>query len=92
IDGSVLANAPFRPAIDALNERPARRQVDRRFVYIDPAPGNKFRLSADSDGVPGFFQTILGAISELPRKQPIRDNLDAIAERSARIARMRAIL
>ncbi|MBV8237938.1 MAG: patatin-like protein [Sphingomonas sp.] len=92
IDGSVLANAPFRPAIDALNERPARRQVDRRFVYIDPAPGNKFRLSADSDGVPGFLQTILGAISELPRKQPIRDNLDAIAERSARIARMRAIL
>ncbi|HEU0067579.1 MAG TPA: DUF3376 domain-containing protein, partial [Sphingomonas sp.] len=29
---------------------------------------------------------------ELPRKQPIRDNLDAIAERSARIDRMRAIL
>ncbi|MBN8839184.1 MAG: patatin-like protein, partial [Sphingomonadales bacterium] len=92
IDGSVLANAPFRPAIDALNERPARRQVDRRFVYIDPSPGTKFRLSGDSDGVPGFFQTILGAISELPRKQPIRDNLDAIAERSARIERMRAIL
>lgn len=92
IDGSVLANAPFRPAIDALSERPARRQVDRRFVYIDPSPGTKFRLSGDSDGVPGFFQTILGAISELPRKQPIRDNLDAIAERSGRIERMRAIL
>ncbi|MFT3976969.1 MAG: patatin-like protein [Sphingomonas bacterium] len=93
IDGSVLANAPFRPALDALKQRPARRQVDRRFVYIDPSPGTKFRLSGgESDGVPGFFQTILGAISELPRQQPIRDNLEAIADRSRRIERMRAIL
>ncbi|WP_298814355.1 patatin-like protein [uncultured Sphingomonas sp.] len=93
IDGSVLANAPFRPAIDALHNRPARREIDRRFVYIDPSPGNKFRLSgSNSDGVPGFFQTILGAISELPRQQPIRDNLEALAERSRRIERMRAIL
>jgi patatin-related protein len=91
IDGSVLANAPFRPAIDALKDRPARREIDRRFVYIDPYPGLKFRI-AHTDGEPGFFQTILGAISELPRKQPIRDNLEAIAERSARIDRMRGIL
>jgi patatin-related protein len=91
IDGSVLANAPFRPAIDALDERPARRQVDRRFVYVDPSPGMKFRLAGEGSGPPGFFQTILGAISELPRKQPIRDNLEALAERSRRIERMRAI-
>jgi patatin-related protein len=91
IDGSVLANAPFRPAIDALKDRPARRQIDRRFVYIDPSPGMKFRLPPQ-DGTPGFFQTIIGAISELPRQQPIRDNLDAIAARSAQIDRMRAIV
>ncbi|WP_085809825.1 patatin-like protein [Sphingomonas sp. TZW2008] len=91
IDGSVLANAPFRPAIDALEQRPARRQVDRRFVYVDPSPGMKFRLTSGGDAPPGFFQTILGAISELPRKQPIRDNLEAIAARSRRIERMRAI-
>jgi patatin-related protein len=91
IDGSVLANAPFRPAIDALDERPARRQVDRRFVYVDPSPGMKFRVTGDGNGPPGFFQTILGAISDLPRKQPIRDNLEALAARSRRIERMRAI-
>ena len=93
IDGSVLANAPFKPAIDALRERPARRQIDRRFVYIDPSPGMKFRLGGHADhGPPGFFQTILGAISELPRQQPIRDNLDALAGRSARIERMNQLL
>lgn len=91
IDGSVLANAPFGPAIEALDARPARRQVDRRFVYIDPAPGTKIRLTRGSDGQPGFFQTILGAISELPRKQPIRDNLEALASRSRRIVQLRAI-
>ncbi|OYY90252.1 MAG: patatin [Sphingomonas sp. 28-66-16] len=92
IDGSVLVNAPFRPAIDALRERPAKRQVDRRFVYIDPYPGKRYSANAKSDAVPGFFQTIIGAISELPRQQPIRDNLEAIAERSARIERMREII
>ncbi|HVF93015.1 MAG TPA: patatin-like protein [Sphingomonas sp.] len=91
IDGSVLANAPFRPAIDALKERPARREVDRRFVYIDPAPGNRIHVGA-RDASPGFFQTILGALSDLPRQQPIRDNLEAIAARSARIDRMRTIV
>ncbi len=91
IDGSVLANAPFRPAIDALKERPARREVDRRFVYIDPSPGTKIRLGSSGE-TPGFFQTILGALSDLPRQQPIRDNLDAIAERSGRIDRMRGIV
>jgi predicted acylesterase/phospholipase RssA len=94
IDGSVLANAPFRPAIDALRMRPARREVDRRFVYIDPKPGLrsvKLNLRGEAQ-TPGFFTTIFGAMSDLPREQPIRDNLDAIAGRSARIARMRAIV
>ncbi len=91
IDGSVLANAPFRPALDALKDRPARRQIDRRFIYIDPSPGVKLRLNRGA-GTPGFFQTILGAISDIPRQQPIRDNLDAIADRSGRIDRMRGIV
>ena len=92
IDGSVLANAPFRPAIDALRERPARHEIDRRFVYLDPSPGVKIRLGGSGDGVPGFFQTILGALSELPRKQPIRDNLETLAKRSAQIERTRGII
>jgi patatin-related protein len=92
IDGSVLANAPFKPAMDALRERPARREIDRRFVYIDPQPGVKIHFGDTDTATPGFFQTIIGAISELPRQQPIRDNLDAIAEKSRRIESMRSII
>jgi patatin-related protein len=93
IDGSVLANAPFRPAIDALRDRPARREVDRRFVYIDPKPGlRSIRLTQGDTDLPGFFTTIFGAMSDIPREQPIRDNLDAIEGRSARIQRTRRII
>ena len=92
IDGSVLANAPFRPAIDALRDRPARRQIDRRFVYVDPVPGYHLNLGLTNVGAPGFFQTIISAVSELPRQQPIRDNLEAIEARTHRVARIQSIL
>ncbi|WP_150294646.1 patatin-like protein [Sphingobium estronivorans] len=102
IDGSVLANAPFAQAIGALKNRPSRREVDRRFVYIDPKPGHRsIQLNRQGEAVPttgeqaplpGFFRTIFGALSDIPREQPIRDNLDAIDRHSGRIRRMARIL
>lgn len=98
IDGSVLANAPFAQAIAALRDRPARRPVDRRFVYVEPSPSVAgFRLTSLQQRatgetlLPGFFRTIFGAVSDIPREQPIRDNLEVIAERSMRIRRMQHI-
>ena len=94
IDGSVLANAPFGPCIEALEKRPARREVDRRFVYIDPKPGMKsVRLGGGPESEPpGFFATLFGALSDIPREQPIRDNLEAIDRVSGRIRRLRRIV
>jgi len=96
IDGSVLANAPFRPAIAALKQRPARREVDRRFVYIDPKPDYRAislgRPATGDTDLPGFFSVILGALSEIPRQQPIRDSVEAIASMSARIRRMQHVI
>ncbi len=101
IDGSVLANAPFNQAIEALRNRPARREVDRRFVYIDPKPGRpSFRFKRRGgtnaqDGArkkpPGFFSTIFGATSNIPREQPIRDSLEKLEGRTERVERMRQI-
>jgi patatin-related protein len=93
IDGSVLHNAPFRPAVAALEKRPARREVDRRFVYVDPKPGMKsVRLTGGGEAEPpGFFGTLFGALSDIPREQPIRDNLEGIDRMSARIRRLRRI-
>jgi patatin-related protein len=94
IDGSVLANAPFRPAFEALRERPARREIDRRFVYIDPKPGMRaVKLTGKGKGsVPSFLTTIIGAMSDIPREQPIRENLEMIEGRSTRIRRMQRVI
>ncbi|TVV72810.1 patatin-like protein [Sphingomonas solaris] len=93
IDGSVLVNAPFRPAIEALRNRPAKREIDRRFVYIDPRPGTAEKPPAgEGAALPGFLATVFGALSDIPREQPIRDNLEAIEARSGRIRRMRKII
>ncbi|MBU6206279.1 MAG: patatin-like protein [Alphaproteobacteria bacterium] len=94
IDGAVLTNAPFRPAIDALKDRPARREVDRRFVYIDPTPGGSIIPASLGERTrnPGFFPTLFGALSGIPREQPIRDSIEALNARSHEIARTNQIV
>ncbi|MGH6787783.1 MAG: patatin-like protein [Novosphingobium sp.] len=92
IDGSVLVNAPFAQAMKVLRDRPAQREVDRRFVYIDPTP-NLFAGEARSvPHPPGFFTTIFGALSSIPREQPVRDNLEAIARDSRELQKLRTIV
>src|SRR3546814_1334612 len=72
-------------------------------VYIDPKPGHRsIQLNRHGEAedapsgadapLPSFFRTIFGALSDIPREQPIRDNLDAIDRHSARIRRMARIL
>ncbi|RVQ69116.1 patatin-like protein [Croceicoccus ponticola] len=92
IDGAVLVGAPFAEAIQALQNRPSTREVDRRFVYIDPNP--EFRIgNARADSRPiGFFTAIFGAMSAIPREQPIRDDLERIAHHSADAMRIRGIV
>jgi patatin-related protein len=89
IDGSVLNNAPFAPAIAALRQRPAHREIDRRFVYLDPKPGiRSFGGKFDPAKPPGFFSTILRSLSDIPREQPIRDDLERLQGLSARVRRL----
>ncbi len=82
IDGSVLVNAPFADAMGVLRDRPAQREVDRRFVYIDPRPDRIGGLQREDPRPPGWFSVIFGSLSSIPREQPVRDNLDEIARQS----------
>ena len=92
IDGSVLVNKPFEGAIDALAGRPAQREVDRRFVYIDPHPHRMDKVDADDRKPVGFFATIFGSLSTIPREQPIRDNLEALEIQSRDAVRLQRLL
>lgn len=100
VDGSVLDNKPIMACVEAIRTHGAFREVDRRLVYIDPhTPGRK---PVPGTGIPGFFATLRGALSDLPRHDPVynelatlsRDNTqarrlkDAILNARAQIARM----
>jgi patatin-related protein len=92
IDGSVLVNAPFAGAMAALPSRPAQREVDRRFVYIDPRPDRFGSLEERMDQPVGFFGAIFGSLSTIPREQPIRDNLELLDRQSREAERLAQIL
>ena len=92
LDGSVLNNKPFEGAIEALQGRPAQREVDRRFVYIDPHP-RRVQAVGDHDRAPvGFFASIFGSLSTIPREQPIRDNLEVLENQSHDALRLQRLL
>jgi patatin-related protein len=92
IDGSVLVNAPFAEAMAVLRDRPANREIDRRFVYIDPTP-NQFSDAHRLDPKPpGFLPVILGSLSGIPREQPVQDNLAEIERHSRELTRLRGIV
>ncbi|MEJ2409146.1 MAG: patatin-like protein [Novosphingobium sp.] len=92
IDGSVLVNAPFGDAMSALRDRPAAREVDRRFLYIDPTPDQAAPGAREDKRVPGFFPVIFGSLSSIPREQPIRDNLEALERDSREKNALRAVV
>ena len=92
IDGSVLVNKPFGGAMAALTGRPAQREVDRRFVYVDPRPDRYAHRRDMEAGEVGFFSAIFGSLSTIPREQPIRDNLEQLDEQSREAERLQRIV
>ena len=90
LDGSVLNNRPFREAISAIRGRPAYRQVDRRLVYIDPDPAPPG--APTHRGIPGFFSTLKGALSDLPSAEPVTDEINWVNDFNDRINRIREII
>ncbi len=90
IDGSVLNNKPFREAILAIRGRPAYRQVDRRLVYIEPDPVQP--AAPMSRSRPGFFAMLKGALSDIPRNEPIADELAWVADLNSRVRRLKSIV
>ncbi|WP_182915935.1 patatin-like protein [Massilia cavernae] len=90
VDGSVLNNKPVFEAIEAASTHPAFGEVDRRLVYIDPHPGEEKRPIPEL--MPGFVQTIIGALSDLPRYEPIFNELSRIEIFNEKIRHLKAAI
>jgi len=90
VDGGVLDNKPFGPAVDAIRERPADVQVDRRLLYLEPDPG--VGLSPTHRKPPSTLAAALGGLTGLPRAEPILDDLVQIGALNERVRRIRDII
>ncbi|MDA1099846.1 MAG: patatin-like protein [Proteobacteria bacterium] len=92
IDGSVLNNKPFAQAIESIKQRPANRQIDRRLVYIDPDPEKASANGGSPNRAPSMLRTLKGALSDIPRNEPIRDELEWIHGFNVRVGRLKTVL
>ena len=86
VDGGVLDNKPFGPAIDAIRERPAEVEVDRRLLYLEPDPGENRRASKHA--APSTVAAAIGGLAGLPRSEPILDDLVEVGALNERVRRI----
>ena len=91
IDGGVLDNFPFGPAIAAIGGKPAATDVDRRLLFIEPDPGEGGATPGDLKA-PGLVKTVFGGYAAIPRKEPILDDLLGLAERNETVLRIRDVI
>jgi patatin-related protein len=90
VDGGVLDNKPFGPAIESIRERPADVQVDRRLLYLEPDPSSALRPSTRPK--PSTLAAALGGLTGLPRVEPILDDLVEVGALNERVRRIRDIV
>lgn len=87
VDGSILDNKPIMATLEAIRAHSAFREVDRRLVYIDP-----HSLTDQPDAgssVPGFFATLRGALSDLPRTAPTYNELASVSRYNKQVRRLK---
>lgn len=87
IDGGVLMNQPIAPAIEAIMQRPADRQVRRVLAYINPDPRPETRpgSAAKRTEMPGLAEVILASLITLPGSQSVREELQQIEDHNRRV-------
>ncbi|ABM36061.1 patatin-like protein [Polaromonas naphthalenivorans] len=87
VDGSILDNKPIMATLEAIRAHSAFREVDRRLVYIDPH--SQMDKAVASSTVPGFFATLRGALSDLPRTDPTYNELADVSRYNKQVRRLK---
>jgi predicted acylesterase/phospholipase RssA len=90
MDGGVLVNTPFRPALGAIALLPAERQVRRVLAYVVPNAGTVARPTPAQRGdPPRLLAVVRDALTTLPRVQSIGEDLAGISENNRQVQRRR---
>jgi patatin-related protein len=90
VDGGVLDNRPFGYVIDAIRQKRAEVEVDRRMLYLEPDPGGAAAAAPAKE--PETIAAVLGAVSGIPRREPILDDLLEVARLNERVRRIQDVV
>jgi patatin-related protein len=89
-DGGYLDNKPFSHATETLLRREATIPVDRKLIYVEPAPEHP-ELDAPR-ARPDAIENVLAATVGLPRYETIREDLERLIDRNQLTERVRTLL
>ncbi|MDP9120101.1 MAG: patatin-like protein [Acidobacteriota bacterium] len=90
IDGGVLNNYPFKPAIDAIVKVRAGSEVSRYLLYLQPDPGDEVKNPTGE--APNFFGTIWAGLSSIASGQPILEELIAARRFNEQVQRIEELV
>lgn len=87
-DGGYLDNKPFSYAIDELARRQSDLDVARTLIYVEPDPVVIDASSAktEQETKPDAIDNALAALISIPGYETIREDLQRVVERNARVA------
>ena len=91
IDGGVLDNRPFGHVISAIRRKAAESEVDRKLLYLEPDPGEPGPRTVATEP-PSPLPTVLGAVSGIPRKEPLLDDIQNVTRLNERVRRIRDVI
>jgi patatin-related protein len=91
-DGGYLDNKPFSYVVDALSWRLGGLPMERKLIYVEPAPTHPEKERQDFPAKPDAIQNAVAALFSIPHDETIREDLEAVLARNRRIERVERIV
>ena len=93
VDGGYLDNKPFGYAIAALAQKQSDVLVDRKLIYVEPEPDlDDSHDRATRTAPPLALENTLAALTDMPRYETIREDLQEVLQRNRLITRVNQIV
>ncbi|RXT36598.1 patatin-like protein [Bradyrhizobium betae] len=91
-DGGYLDNKPFSYVVEALSWRLGSVPMERKLIYIEPAPAHPETEQGSSTRKPDALENALAAMLTIPQDETIREDIEAVLVRNRRIERVERIV
>lgn len=92
VDGGVLDNKPFGPAIKAIFYRMPCKLVDRRLFFVEPDPQQFTPLTPEEkEDAPSPVGVVVASLTSIPSHQSIHEDLEALREHNSRIRWLKSL-